>query len=51
MKDPTKTADGGVFSHDTYWMHEEVLGPLVGILKALLVRSERPRDLSVTGCL
>ena len=51
VKDPVMAADAGAYSHDSYWAHEDVMGPLVGILKALLGRTERARDLTVTGCL
>jgi hypothetical protein len=51
MKDSGKIDDAGMYSHETYWTNDDVLAPLVAILKALLARNDSPRDLKVTGCL
>ncbi len=51
LEDPTKDSEGPVYSHETYWFSEEVLRPIVGILKALLTRSDQPSALDVSGCL
>jgi len=49
-KEPGKLGEANAYSHEAYWTSEEVLGPVVGIVKALLARSERHQELTVTGC-